>query len=184
MKNHVEELKVTYTDILSLGESNKRIELFDGDVIMTAMPDFSHQHTAFELAVAMRDSVKRTKLGVVLGNPMDVVLSPYMVFQPDVSFISNERAEINDGTRINGAPDLVVEVLSESTEERDRTIKFREYARGGAREYWLVSVRARAIEVYENSPKGFRHVRTFGEGERLNTSLFPDIQLDVASIFP
>jgi Uma2 family endonuclease len=183
MSNIADELKITYDDILSLGESNQRIELFDGEVIMSAMPSVRHQIAAKELAFPLDRYVKKRKVGLVLASPVDVVLSQHVVLQPDVSFLSNERAHVNDGKKFNASPDLVVEILSESTEERDRTFKFREYARGGAREYWLVSIEKCEVEVYQNSEKGFLHVRTFSKDEVLNTPLFSDININLQEVF-
>jgi len=180
----VDELKVSYTDILSLGESNQRIEVFDGEVIMTAMPTVEHQRIATEIAAMVRLYSRRRNLGLVLGAPVDVVLSEFTVLQPDVSFLAHERMHINDGKKFNATPDLVVEVLSESTEERDRTFKFREYAKGGAKEYWLVSPEKKEVEVYHNSEKGFQLVKTFGRDETMNTPLFPDAEFILKEIFP
>jgi len=184
MAKIAEELKVTYTDILSLGESNQRIEVFDGEVIMSAMPTVLHQIIAKKVFSLLDRYVENRDLGLVLPTPVDVVLSQHIVFQPDVSFLSHDRMHINDGKKYNAAPDLVVEVLSESTEERDRTFKFREYAKGGAKEYWLVSPEKKEIEVYENSEKGFQLVNIFKSTDTMSTPLFPDAGFDLKEVFP
>ena len=183
MSQIAEELKVTYTDILSLGESNQRMELFDGEFIMTAMPTSNHQYIATNLAVLLHDYVRKHKLGQVYGSPVDVYLSEVTLLQPDICFLSHERAHINDGKKFVGVPDLVLEILSESTEERDRNFKFREYARYGAKEYWLVSPEKREIEVYQNSPNGFQLVNKFSQNDTLNSPLFADIALEVRQVF-
>ncbi|MBI4535743.1 MAG: Uma2 family endonuclease [Ignavibacteriae bacterium] len=182
MSKIADELKVTYDDILTLGESNQRIELFDGEVIMSAMPSAKHQLIATELSFQLKRWSKRTKAGVVFGSPVDVVLSAHIVLQPDLAFITNDRLHINDGNKLNASPDLAVEILSESTEERDRTFKFREYARGGAKEYWLVSPEKGEVEVYQNSEKGFQHLRTFSRNEVLNAPLFPEVNINLQEV--
>ncbi|MBI4548878.1 MAG: Uma2 family endonuclease, partial [Ignavibacteriae bacterium] len=184
MPQIADELKVTYRDILSLGESNQRIELFDGECIMTAMPTIQHQLIATKLAMVLSRYIEKKQAGIVLGAPVDVVLSDVIVFQPDVCYLSHERSSINDGKKFNASPDLVVEILSEGTEERDRTFKFREYARGGAKEYWLVSPEKKEIEVYQTSPKGFQLVKVFKHKESMNTPLFPDAEFSLKEIFP
>jgi Uma2 family endonuclease len=184
MEKVADELKVTYDDILSLGESNQRIELFDGEVIMSAMPTVEHQYIATRLSFLLSSYVETRNLGLVLGAPVDVVLSKHIVFQPDVSFLSRERSYVNDGKKYTASPDLVVEILSESTEERDRTLKFREYARGGAREYWLVSPEKKNIEVYANSDRGFQLVKIFSDKETMSTPLFPDAEFNLRGVFP
>ena len=183
MSQIAEELKVTYTDILVFGESNQRMELFDGEFIMTAMPNITHQRIAMKLGLLLYNYVSQRKLGVVLSNPVDVYLSGTTVLQPDVTFLSNERHHINDGKKYTASPDLVIEILSESTEERDRNFKFREYARYGAKEYWLVSPEKREIEVYQNSPRGFQLVNKFSQNYTLNSPLFADIALKVEQVF-
>ena len=150
---------------------------------MTAMPTSRHQLIATRLAVRLCDYVERRKIGRVYGAPVDVCISETTVLQPDLSYVSDERADIDDGKKFTGAPSLVIEILSESTEERDRTFKFREYARGGAKEYWLVSPERREIEVYKNSGQGFQLVNILRPPDVLNSPLFADIDLDVKQVF-
>ena len=77
--------------------------------------------------------------GEALAAPMDVHLADHTVAQPDVLYVSPERQEILQ-TWIEGAPDLVVEVLSPSTARMDRLLKLNRYAEAGVREYWLDGV--------------------------------------------
>lgn len=183
MQPIADELKVTYRDILSLGESNQRIELFDGECFMTAMPSTKHQRVATELGVFLHAYVNRHGLGTVFSSAVDVYLSETTVLQPDLSFLPNERLHIDDEKKLNGAPDLVVEILSETTEERDRTFKFREYARGGAKEYWMLDPEEKKVEVYQNSEKGFQPVKTFASPDVLNSPLFPAANIPLQEIF-
>jgi len=177
------ELKLTYTDILSLGESNRPHELIDGEPVMGAMPSPQHQRIATKLGSALDNFVSSNKLGVVLSSPVDVYISETIVLQPDITFLSNDRQHIDDGTKYNGVPDLVIEILSDATEDKDRTFKFREYARGGATEYWIVSPKNKEIEVYCNSERGFQLLNTYRVGDVLNSSLFPNIHLSVSKVF-
>ncbi len=183
MKTIVDELKHTYEDILTLGESHQRIELFDGECIMTAMPSTQHQRIATRLGIFLGLYIDKHNIGVLFSSPVDVYLSKTTVFQPDVSFLSFERSYIDDGKKLNGAPDLAVEILSESTEDRDRTFKFREYAIGGAKEYWMVSPEKKEIEVYQNSDRGFKLIKIFKATDILNSPLLNEININVAAIF-
>lgn len=88
---------------------------------------------------------------------MDGVLSDETVVQPDLIVILNENRHIIH-ERIEGPPDLVVEVLSPATKDRDLTAKRRLYARHGVREYWIVDGDRRTIEVNEWTPNGFRTI--------------------------
>lgn len=182
MPQLAKELKVTYGDILSLGESNLPTEIFDGDCIMGPMPSPLHQLICANLTALIREHAAKRDMGKVYSS-VDVYISEVVVLQPDICFLSHERSSINDGKKFNGVPDLVVEILSPSTEERDRTFKFREYARGGAKEYWMVAPEKKEIEVYQNSSTGFQPVKTFAVGEWMNTPLFPDARLPLTEVF-
>lgn len=182
MSQLVDELKITYKDILSLGESNQKMELMDGEFIMTAMPTPLHQLISANLIRYLQTYVKQKRLGKVYSS-VDVYISEFTLLQPDICFLSVERDILNDGKKFNGVPDLVVEILSDSTEQRDRTFKFREYAIGGAKEYWIVSPEKKEIEVYQNSERGFRLVKIFQQTDLLNTQLLTNIDLDVNQVF-
>lgn len=182
MTQLIDELKVTYSDVLSLGESNQKMELMEGEFIMTAMPAPLHQLVAANLTTYLHLYVKQKKLGKVYAS-VDVYISEITVLQPDICFLSNERASINDGKKFNGLPDLVVEILSDSTEQRDRTFKFREYAIGGAKEYWVVSPEKKEIEIYKNTERGFQLVKIFKPDDVLNTPLLNEININITAVF-
>ena len=76
------------------------------------------------------------------------------VVQPDLLYISNERAHIITDENVQGAPDLVVKILSSSTAERDQTFKRSLYAKHGVKEYWLVDTDAKTVTVLLRNPQG------------------------------
>lgn len=84
---------------------------------------------------------------------------------------------------MRGAPDLLVEVLSPSTPDRDREIKRRIYAKYGVREYWIVDPEGQSIEVPVASPAGFDTHRIFTPGISLSSPLLPDLSLDLSKVF-
>ena len=101
------------------------------------------------LGVLLYTFVKERDLGTVFPAPCDVVLSNTDVVQPDLLFVSREREHIlAGGDNVQGAPDLVVEILSPSTAARDRTLKRSLYARHGVREFWLVDPKEGTITVH------------------------------------
>ena len=141
-------LMFNYDDYCLLPE-DKRVELIGGDFCLVPSPSVIHQRVAANIEDILRDFVRDNALGEVFDAPLDVVLSPYDVVQPDIMFISVERNHIITDANIQGPPDLVVEVLSPSTGERDRTIKRKLYARSGVRELWLVNAAAQMVEVFD-----------------------------------
>jgi Uma2 family endonuclease len=87
-------------------------------------------------------------LGILIHAPMDVYFNQEESYQPDIIFIAREREEINENTRINGAPDLVVEILSPSTAKDDLTTKFQTYEQYGVKEYWIIDPEDNSIKLY------------------------------------
>ena len=98
-------------------------------------------------------------------------------------FISNERNHIIRYEAIHGAPDLVVEILSPSTERRDKTVKREMYARHGVREYWIVDVSAKTItQLLMREGPDFDTVGVFGPGETLTSPTLGGFQLDPGTV--
>ena len=95
---------------------------------MSPSPKEIHQYISSILHIMIGTFVRERRLGKVYFSPFDVVLSDTNVVQPDILFISNERADIITSDNVQGAPDLVVEILSPATAERDRTVKLDLYA--------------------------------------------------------
>ncbi|HLF00924.1 MAG TPA: Uma2 family endonuclease [Anaerolineales bacterium] len=122
------------------------IEVLGGELIMAASPMPIHQKVVFRVAKLLDAFVGPRKLGEVYIAPMDVVLGDDLA-EPDVLFVSTARKDIIKRERIVGAPDLVVEVLSLSTSQRDLRYKWDLYARSGVREYWVVNPEAETVEV-------------------------------------
>src|SRR5215217_39254 len=97
--------KLTYDDYLLFPEDGQRHEILDGEHYVTASPFFQHQLVSSRLHSRVGPWVETRKLGVLLAAPMDVLLSPHDVAQPDLLFISNERAGIIARANVQGAPD-------------------------------------------------------------------------------
>ncbi len=174
--------KFTYADYIETPEG-ERYELLDGELTMVPAPDMGHQITSVNLTLDLGTLIRRLKTGLVLAAPVDVVLSDTDVVQPDLVFVSNERAGIITDANIRGAPDLVIEILSPSTEERDRVFKRSLYARHGVREYWLVDTRRKTIEQLLLDGDDFRLAGVFGAGERLVSPTLGGYALDVSAAF-
>jgi len=123
-------------------------------------------------------------LGKVFHAPCDVVLSNTDVVQPDLLFVSHERAHLLlGGASILGAPDLVVEILSPSTAGRDRTLKRGPYAKHGVQEYWLIDPDARTVTVLRLAGGAFEMVRLYGAGETMTSPMLAGFAVDLDEIF-
>ncbi len=141
-----------------------------------------HQAVLSRVIFPLYDFVKARSLGVVL-TACDVLLSRHDVLQPDGFYISNERRTILAEKYIDGAPDLVIEVLLPESAEHDRLEKAKRYEAFGVREMWLVSPEGRSIEVLVNTPEGFRSEALYRETDRVRSAVLPGLDFPAAPIF-
>jgi len=180
-------IRFTYDDYQTLPEDSlKRYELLDGDILVSPAPTVLHQWVAANLEFILQSHVRRHHLGVVLASPIDVVFGEgnvREVVQPDILFISNERRRIISDKEIQGAPDLLIEVLSESTAERDRGYKKTLYGRYGVCEYWLADPQARTINVYAIRGEDLVLTGTFRNGDTMRTVLLPGLVIELDAVF-
>lgn len=174
--------KLTHADLLALPEDNLRREIIDGEMFVPPSPITNHQTILLNLAIGFRDYLKRQPIGKVFVAPLDVIFSHYDVLQPDLLIVLHERAGIVQDW-IRGAPDLAVEILSPTTEARDRGIKLKAYARFGVKEYWIVDPAARAVEAHRLTSEGYELAKPFILDDTLTSRLLPGFNLGVASIF-
>lgn len=130
--------QLTYQDYCNTPD-DERWELLNGELVMAPSANTPHQAIAFNLVLMLGNFVRQRGLGQVRFAPYDVVLSDTNVLQPDVLFVSNERApHIINARKVREAPGLVVEILSPSTASRDWRVKLDLYAEHGVQEYWVV----------------------------------------------
>ena len=177
-------IKFTYEDYCLMPE-DRRYELIGGEFLMVLSPSVIHQRVAANLEAILRRYVIEKEIGEVLYAPLDVLLSPQDVVQPDIMFISKTRSEIVTDINIQGAPDLVVEILSSSTAERDRTIKKKLYARHGVKELWLVNPGAQVVELYSLENGEEKQPLLFARSERrpFISPLFPGLSINLDEVF-
>ena len=141
--------KLTYEDYEAFPDDGNRYEIIDGEVYATAAPSIPHQRAVTRLTRFLDEHVEQHNLGEVYPSPLAVVLSPSDVFEPDVVYISRARSMmIADRRVMRGAPDLCIEIASESTRKRDRTVKFERYAHFRVPEFWIVDTDAKTVAVF------------------------------------
>ena len=177
-----EKTKVTYDDYLRLPDE-KRYEIIEGELFMVPAPDFFHQIVSRNIEFRLLDFVEKNKLGIVVDAPVDVVLSSEDVFQPDILFISSERRYIITEKNVSGAPDLIIEILSPSTQELDKLVKRHLYSKFGVREYWIVDPVGKNIEVMTQSDKGFKLFAAFSNDDVLTSPLIEGFSLPLTAVF-
>ena len=144
----------TYDEYLMI-DDDKRYEVLEGELMMAPAPIPFHQAVSRNLEYMMLTHVRKKKLGVLYDAPIDVVLDPHNVLQPDIVFISSSRKDIIKEKAIHGAPDLVVEVVSPSTLSRDTVRKKKIYEKFGVQEFWLVYPDMKCVEVFLLGEEGY-----------------------------
>jgi Uma2 family endonuclease len=136
--------RVSYTDLLHQPEDGRRYEIYDGEVFVVPSPLPLHQIVADNIGRILHE-YSTLHGGLAITAPLDIVFSEHNVLQPDLVFFSRGRRQlVKLDEVIRHAPDLVVEVLSPSTESTDRGRKLQTFARFGVREYWIVDPTARS----------------------------------------
>ena len=177
----------TYEDYKSLPESmERRYELLAGDLFMVPAPTTRHQRVSQNIEFILIGYLRRTQRGQLFHSPVDVVLGKgpvREVVQPDILYIAAERVEIITRSEVTECPDLVVEVLSPGTEERDCHYKKTLYARYGAREYWIVDPDRASLQRYRLGADGFGVPVRLTLDETFTSPLFPDLMLECREFF-
>ncbi|CBE68492.1 MAG: Uma2 family endonuclease [Candidatus Methylomirabilis oxygeniifera] len=179
------QVKFTYEDYLLFPDDGRRHELIDGEHHVTPSPSERHQRITLNLACSIVDHLKLHPAGRLYTAPFDVILSSFDVVQPDLVFISSAKASIITAHNIQGAPDLLIEILSESTRKTDEIIKRKLYERHGVQEYWIVDPELETVKVYRTTPHGYSRVAELSHeaSDTLCTPLLPDLSIPLIDLF-
>jgi Uma2 family endonuclease len=179
-------VKLTYDDFVHFPDDGKRHELIDGEHYVTPSPNVRHQHISGRLHLLIGNWLEAHPIGRLFYAPLDVVLSDIDVVEPDLLYLSNERAaQVLTPLHARGVPELVVEIASKGTRRRDETIKRRLYERAGVTEYWVVDPEIDVMRVYRREGDAFgRALELLREaGDVLTTPLLPGLEIPLARVF-
>jgi Uma2 family endonuclease len=178
-----EKDRYTYEDYQQLPEGAP-YELIHGHLVVSPSPTVEHQRLVRKLSRVLDDYRRSAETsGEVLFAPMDVHLSDETVVQPDVLYVSPDRADRIGAQDIQGAPDLVMEVVSPSTSHRDVFDKKRLYEQHGVREYWIVDPDTTTVEVHVLTDEELAlHQRCVEEGTAAS-ALLDDFTVDLSDLF-
>jgi Uma2 family endonuclease len=181
----VSPVQFTYEDFLLFPNDGKRHELIEGDHCMSPSPKTTHQDTSGNLFNCIKEFLKRTHLGRVFAAPYDVVFSDVDVVEPDLVYVSAARSAIITEDNIQGAPDLVVEILSPSSRKTDEIIKRKLYERYGVAEYWIVDPELETVKVYRFVEGRYARVAELARetGATLASPQFPGLTIPLDEIF-
>lgn len=173
--------KLTYADYEKIPADGFRHEIIGGEEFMTPAPNLDHQAAVVNLTSILRDHVRTKKLGRVFVAPTDVLLSKHDIVEPDVVYVSESRISILTEKNIQGAPDLVIEVLSPSTQAEDRGPKLALYERSGVAEYWMADPASKTVEIREFGST--RRTRVYKEGQSFESALLAGLSVRLSDVF-
>ncbi len=140
--------KLRYEDYAQIPEDGNRHEIIDGIHIVNSAPSTLHQHVSKRLQYQLYTKIELAGLGVLYSAPIDVKLSEFDIVQPDLLIVLQERVDRITAANIQGAPNLMVEIVSPSTGNLDRTLKKDLYERSSVQEYWMVDPFEQAVEQW------------------------------------
>ena len=144
-----ETIKMTAKQYLQLGEDppGVRLELVNGEIRVSPSPTNAHAFALSQLLRTLGNYAEKHRLGVVMSDT-DHVVTEYTVRRPDLYFFTTPRLKLLDLEAIEHAPDLAVEIISESSGRIDREEKFEEYANFGIPHYWLIDPQMQSAEAF------------------------------------
>ena len=181
------DTRLTYDDFVLFPDDGKRHEIIDGEHYVTPAPNVRHQVLVRRLVYDLEHYFRaHPQTGQVFAAPLDVLLSPYDIVEPDLLVVTGDQSGILTEKNVQGPPALVIEVLSKSTRKRDAQTKRRLFERTGVREYWLVDPELDAVQVFRPTAEG-RLARvaelTAEDGGMVTTPLLPGCQIDLRELF-
>lgn len=174
---------LTYDDLEAIPQEREgdRHEIINGELVVSASPEWDHQSISDNIVFALNLAVRTAKLGKIVAAPIDVRLAPDTVLVPDLIFISRERLAIGGPRIVDGAPDLVVEILSLGTRRRDLTVKRDLYARFGVQEYWIVDPANRSPTVLGLAGDRYEPIPPAADGTR-QSRVLPGLALTLDAV--
>ncbi len=175
---------LTYDDYVRLTPPDSgNYELHNGQIIYMPSPIPLHQKLSMRLSSRLFNHVDTHKLGEIFTAPMDVVFNPIDTFQPDIFFLSNERLSLIGDKKIEGAPDLVVEILSPSNNPKEMGYKKVIYEMSNVKEYWIINLKKQILTQYENIEGEFLLRRVFEKKDTLTSLTINGFEMSMNELF-
>jgi Uma2 family endonuclease len=182
---HIPQGKIilTYEDYVLLPNDRNRYEILEGELTVTPASSTKHQTASVNLLVLLSQYIKERDLGKLFHAPIDLILEASSVLQPDLLFVTKARQHIMTERAIEGAPDLVIEILSPTTSRTDRVTKAQIYARHSVPAYWIVDPEQEAIEIYLLEADGYRLAVTLQGKTPMFAPPFKELEIAAEDVF-
>jgi len=184
MMSRLSTIKMTAKQFLMLGEDppGVKLELVDGEVVVSPSPVPDHSTVVVQLTIMLGTFINEKRLGE-LHSDVDTIFGKHDVRRPDLLFYKESRTHLIGEKAMEGPPDLAVEVLSPGSAKTDRQDKFKQYASGKVKYYWIVDPRQRTIEAYRLTAGKYAG-RVRGSGSDVVQLLpFPKLKIELAKLW-
>jgi Uma2 family endonuclease len=180
------KIKWTTTDLELLPESSNRYEIIEGELEVTRAPHWKHQDAILAIGMALQNWSIKTGLGRAIINP-GVIFGEHDNVIPDLVWMSQETLAVgvDESGHFITAPELIVEVLSESISDirRDKETKLKLYSNRGVEEYWIADWRSKKLEVYRRNQGKLELVVTLLNNDEITTPLLPNFSAKISQFF-
>ena len=171
----------TLADLHAMPDDGRRYELINGEIVVAAAPGEPHMIVQTELQLLILPSERVHGRGKLFIAPHEVHLPTGDIVQPDLFFVTTEHFAIRRGTHVEGVPDLVVEVISTSSRNRDRVEKRHIYETAGVREYLIADPMDRTLTALMLRQRRYVTIRPVGSV--LQSTVLPELMIDVDALF-
>lgn len=180
------QVRWTISDLEGFPDNGNRYEIIDGELFVTPAPHLDHQDVAGAIYAELRTWSLQSGIGKPVMTP-GVIFSESDAVIPDVIWISHERRAqlIDDSGHLTGAPELIIEVLSntEKDKKRDLETKLKLYSVQGVSEYLIFEREQQLIEIYRRENGVLKKAMTLFKGDQLTSPLLPGFSVEVGSLF-
>jgi len=177
------KIVLTYEDYALLPNDRNRYEILEGELSVTPAPSTKHQSASANLFKLLSGHIDDRNLGKLFYAPIDLILDPTTILQPDLLFVSSAHQQIITERAIEGVPDLVVEILSPTTSRTDRVTKAQIYARHSVPIYWIVDPDQESIEIYLLEGGVFRLAATLQGKTPMFAPPFTELEIAARDVF-
>jgi Uma2 family endonuclease len=172
--------KLTYEHYVCFPDDGQRHEIVDGDHYVNPAPNLRHQTISRRLQHQLYSQIELEDLGCVFYSPVDVQLTEFDIVQPDLVVVLKDCEQILTQTKIDGAPNLIIEILSQRTARYDRTLKKKLYQRAGVPEYWIVDPDEQTIEQFVLENRRYQQRTT---GDEITLSILDDVSIKTQGLW-
>jgi Uma2 family endonuclease len=177
------KIVLTYEDYVLLPNDRNRYEILEGELSVTPAPSTKHQSASANLFKLLSRHIDDRNLGKLFYAPIDLILDPSTILQPDLLFVFSAHQHIITERAIEGVPDLVVEILSPTTSRTDRVTKAQIYARHSVPVYWIVDPDEESIEIYLVEGDVFRLAATLQGATSTVVPPFKELEIAARDVF-